>query len=74
VAFSADGGRLVSGGDDGSVRVWDATGGDELLVLHALDGGEHAALAGGRVTSCSAGAWRWLGWLAPSPVTGALTR
>ncbi len=39
VAFSADGGRLVSGGDDGSVRVWDAAGGEELLRLDGHAGG-----------------------------------
>ena len=74
VSFSSDGSRLASAGGDGSVRVWDLADGQELLAVHTLGSGEYASLAGGRVTACSAGAWRWLGWLAPSPVTGALTR
>jgi WD40 repeat protein len=74
VAFSPNGQRLVSGGCVGSVRVSDVATGEELLAVHALPGREHAAVAGGRVTSCSPGAWRWLGWLAPSPMTGAMTR
>jgi WD40 repeat protein len=27
-----------------------------------------------RVLACSAGAWRWLGWIAPAPGSGELTR
>ena len=33
VAFSPDGARIVSGSADGTVRVWDAASGEELLVL-----------------------------------------
>jgi WD40 repeat protein len=33
LAFSPDGSRLVSGGDDGYVRVWDVTTRQELLTL-----------------------------------------
>ena len=33
VGFSPDGKRLVSGGNDGSVRLWDAEEGSEILVL-----------------------------------------
>jgi eukaryotic-like serine/threonine-protein kinase len=35
VAFSSDGSRLVTGGADGTARVWDTTSGAELLVLNA---------------------------------------
>ena len=36
VAFNADGARLVTGGDDGTARVWDATSGRELVVIIGL--------------------------------------
>jgi hypothetical protein len=36
LAFTADGTRLVSGGDDGHVRVWDVATKKELLSLHRL--------------------------------------
>ena len=35
VAFSGDGSCIVSGSDDGSVRVWDALSGVELKVLNS---------------------------------------
>jgi WD40 repeat protein/serine/threonine protein kinase len=36
VAFSADGTRILSAGQDGSVRVWDAADGQSLLTLSGL--------------------------------------
>lgn len=33
IALSADGQRVVSGSQDGTVRVWDASSGDELITL-----------------------------------------
>jgi WD40 repeat protein len=33
VAFSPDGKRIASGGDDNSVNVWDAATGQEILTL-----------------------------------------
>jgi WD40 repeat protein len=75
VAWSPDGARLASAGDDQTVHIWDVATGHTLLILHHLPSGNFATFDHrGVVTSCSAGAWRWLGWLTPSPVTGVLTR
>ena len=38
LAFSADGSRLATTGHDGTVRLWDPSSGDQLLVLHGHDG------------------------------------
>ena len=38
VGFSGDGSCIVSGSDDGSVRVWDALSGVELKVLNGHSG------------------------------------
>ncbi len=61
---SRDGGRIVSGGDDATVRVWDAATTLAVAVLLSGDGEQasSAALSGDRSALISAGpnAWRWL--------------
>ncbi len=74
VAWSPDAARLATAGSDGAVRIWDPETGNQLVAVHLFAGNEHAALIDGRIASCSAGAWRWLGWIAPSAVTGRPTR
>jgi len=75
-AWSGDGGRIVSASNDGTVRVWDAATGALLLSIFRFPRGEEAAIGESprRVLRASPGAWRWLGWLAPDPSTGAIDR
>ncbi|MBC6449998.1 P-loop NTPase fold protein [Actinokineospora xionganensis] len=39
LAFTSDGSQVVTGGDDGTVRWWDATDGEEQAAVQALPGG-----------------------------------
>ena len=73
---SPDGGRLVSAGDDGTLRLWDAASGEPLTIIHMLPDREHAVLAadGSSFRSASPGAWRWLGWQVKDPETGRIER
>jgi serine/threonine protein kinase len=46
VAFSADGQRLLSGGSDGTVRLWRAETGEELACFRGHTGKVHAVVFG----------------------------
>jgi hypothetical protein len=64
---------LATGGDDGTLRLWDPrTGEPSGWIAVALPDREHAVLApdGSEAREVSAGAWRWLQWIAPDPATG----
>jgi hypothetical protein len=71
---SPDGSRVVSVGSDGTIRLWNATTGEELIVIHTFADDQRAIFINGELASCIPGAWRWMGWLAPDPTTGQLTR
>ena len=75
-AFSPDGKRLASAGSDGTVRAWEVATGQETGRIQFLPGAEFAVFFGPglELSYASPGAWRWLGWLAPDPVTGVMTR
>ena len=73
VAYAPDGSRLASASQDGSIRIWDPAD-DEHLAIRLFVDGEFAVESHGELTACSEEAWRWIGWLARSPSTGALTR
>jgi WD40 repeat protein len=65
VAYSPDGTHILTGSNDGSARIWDATTGQPAgFELVTLPGGEVAVFdaVSHALTGASEGAWRWLGW------------
>ena len=75
VAWSPDGTRLATAGDDGTTRLWDPTTGEEVAIrITALPDSEVAVFdaATDRLLGASDGAWRWLGYTVVQD--GQLTR
>ena len=62
--LSADGGRLVTGSNDGTVKLWATASGRCDLTLVQGPHGQTAALdlAANRLVVASPEAWRFLGW------------
>jgi WD40 repeat protein len=76
-ALSADGRRLFSAASDGTMCVWDGASGTLLLTIARLDDDETVVfdeVPTRRIRRVTPGAWRWLGWLAEDPETGAVRR
>lgn len=51
-AVAPDGSRIVTGGDDGTVRFWDSADGEELAAFHVLPGGVHTLAISGSSVYC----------------------
>ncbi|RTL01566.1 MAG: WD40 repeat domain-containing protein, partial [Lysobacterales bacterium] len=75
-AFAPDGRRIVLGGGDGTLRFRDAESGEPIgpVIHHFNDGFAVLDPATNRIVQTGGDAWRYIGWQAPNPITGQLTR
>jgi WD40 repeat protein len=77
--FSPDGGRVLTAGVDATARLWDATTGNQILMITHQNGVTHATFApdGGRVVTAGSDARVWNaadGKLIATLEGGAVTR
>lgn len=75
-AFAPDGRRIVSGSDDGTLRFRDAETGKPIgpVIHHFKDGFAVLDPAANRIVQTGGDGWRHVGWQAPDPITGQVTR
>jgi WD40 repeat protein len=74
-SFSPDGRLLVFVEGRTIVHRWDLSSGRLLPLIRHLPEGELVLISeDGSIAGATANAWRWIGWAAPDPRTGELTR
>lgn len=73
--LTPDGTRVLSAGDDGTVRLWDAQTGHQIdWMIQMLPDRNHAVVTPDlrAFIEASEGAWRWFGWVGLNSDTGHL--
>jgi eukaryotic-like serine/threonine-protein kinase len=74
MAFSADGGTIVSSGDDGTGRLWDVATGKAIGPPPCREGADAVAFGSDRLLAVAGADGRIALWNAPVPVEGAAER